>query len=71
MTQSILVILGACLLAYFVSGARTSAYLFYFLGYVPFMTIDASVGGLTGVGGLGGGNVLFKLSFRAIATAVF
>ncbi|MEZ6016188.1 MAG: O-antigen ligase family protein [Planctomycetota bacterium] len=57
-------------LAYFASGARRLAYCGYYLAYVPFITIDASMGGLTDVTQLGGSNLLFKLSVRVAATAL-
>ena len=55
---------------YWISGARTAAYLAHFCAYVPFITLDSSQGGLVGVGGLDGGNVRFKLGVRVACSLV-
>ncbi|MEZ5974931.1 MAG: O-antigen ligase family protein [Planctomycetota bacterium] len=63
-------VLGA-LLCYALSGARSAAYLFYFLSFVPFLSLSATEGGLTAASGLAGDNVQFKLAVRALCTAGF
>ena len=68
MIEGIAAAVLASLLAFGLSGAKSSAYLLYFLGYVPFVTLDASAGGLVSEAGFGAGNVLFKLAFRVLAT---
>lgn len=70
MTAPALVALGLAALCSWLSGARTAAYLAYTCAYVPFITLDAAPGGLTGVGGFSGGNVRFKLAVRAACSAV-
>lgn len=70
MTAPALVALGIAALCSWLSGARTAVYLAYACAYVPFITLDAAPGGLTGVGGFGGGNVRFKLAVRAACSAV-
>ncbi len=57
------------LLAFWLSGARKMAYLLFFLAFIPFISIDPDSGGLRDVSGLGGQNVLFKLSVRLVTSA--
>ncbi len=67
MTEGILVALAFAALSFALSGARTTAYLLYFLAFVPFVSLDMS-GGLASAEGLSGANVLFKLCVRAVTT---
>ena len=64
----ILVALLATFLAWYLSGARSLAYLLYFLAYVPFLTLDGEAGGLSELSALGSSNGLFKLTIRAVAS---
>jgi hypothetical protein len=67
---AILVVAALAVAAFVVSGARTLGYASYYLAFIPFITLDASVGGLTDLSQLGAGNVLFKLGARATATVL-
>ncbi|MCP3920743.1 MAG: hypothetical protein GY711_34890 [bacterium] len=71
MSEGVLVALLASMLSYALSGARSAAYLLYFVGFVPFLTLDPSQGGMTDIGHVATSNVLFKLSFRVLTTAGF
>lgn len=68
MITILLVALGATLLAWRLSGARSAAYLVYFLAYVPFLTLDGEAGGVNELSALGSSNALFKLSIRVACT---
>ncbi len=69
MSAFILVALLSTILAWYLSGAKSMAYLMYFIAYVPFLTMDAEAGGMTGMDALGSSNALFKLSIRLVSTA--
>lgn len=69
MMAGALVIVALAVLAFAASGARTAAYLLYFLAYVPFVSPDPWSGGLQSVDGLGGANVAFKMGLRLVTTA--
>jgi len=71
MTEGIIVAVACALVAYVLSGARTSAYLFYFLSFVPFITLDSSAGGLEDASNVGAGNVMFKMVARVLTSAGF
>ena len=64
MSEGILIAVAAAVLVFVLSGAKSSAYLLYFLGFIPFITLDAQAGGLDGVTAFGQGNVLFKMTVR-------
>jgi len=70
MTLWILIALAATALFLWLAGARTLAHVSYGLAFVPFITLDASSGGLVDVTQFGAGNTLFKLAARAGATAL-
>jgi hypothetical protein len=69
MTSFILASLFFAVLSWYLSGSRSAIYLFYFIAYVPFLTMDAGAGGMTGLDSLGSNNALFKLSIRVFSTA--
>lgn len=71
MSSGLIVAIGVVVLCYLFSGARTHAYLLYFLAFIPFVSFDPSSGGLQDVSGLGGQNVLIKMGVRAATTAGF
>jgi O-antigen ligase len=62
---------GVALLCYALSGARSSAYLLYFLAFIPFVSFDPMSGGLQDLGGLGGQNVVIKMALRTVTSAGF
>lgn len=68
MSIGILVAVGCALLVFWLSGARTTAYLLYFLAFVPFISLDLSSAAESGFSGQ---NVLFKMSIRLLVTAGF
>jgi O-antigen ligase len=69
MITFLFVSMGAALLAWCLSGARSLAYLLYFLAYVPFLTLDGEVGGLSELSDLSSSNAQFKLWVR-VATSL-
>ena len=70
MSVWILVAVLATALFLWLARARTLAHVSYGLAFVPFITLDASTGGLVDVSQFGAGNTLFKLAARALATLV-
>lgn len=69
MISFLLVAFGATLFAWYLSGTRSLAYLFYFIAFIPFLTFDAEAGGLSSLSALGSSNALFKLSVRVLSSA--
>ena len=69
MISTILVAVGLAALTYALSGARSPAYLMYFIAFLPFVSLDPELGGLQRVSELGGQNVLFKMSLRLATSA--
>jgi O-antigen ligase len=65
----IIVALLSTVLAWYLAGAKSMAYMMYFVAFIPFLTLDAEPGGLTGLSGLGSSNGMFKLSIRLLSTA--
>lgn len=62
--------LVACAACFLASGARRASYAALYLGFLPFLTLDPSQGGLVTAAGLAGANVAWKLGMRAVATAI-
>ena len=69
MITFLIVALGAALLAWYLSGARSLAYLLYFIAYVPFLSLDAEAGGMSDLSALGSSNALTKMAIRVATTA--
>lgn len=69
MNNGYLLLVAITLLAWWLSGSRSPAYLLYYLSFTPFVTLDATEGGLQGEGDLDSGLVLIKMGLR-IATAI-
>ena len=69
--EGIVVAVTCSQLAFFLSGARSLPYLLYFLAYIPFLTLDASVGGLEDTSNLTAGNLVFKFIARTATSAGF
>lgn len=70
MTEGLIVLVLATACAWWLSGARTFAYLLYFASFAPFVTLDLSDGGMQSAEDLGSRIVQVKLVLRAL-TAVF
>lgn len=64
MSNGYLLLVGFTLLAWWLSGSRSLAQLFYYLSFTPFVTLDATEGGLQGTGDLDSGVVLLKIGLR-------
>jgi len=69
MLLAFLVAIALSMLTYALSGARSLAYLLYFLAFLPFVSIDPESGGLQQLSEMGGLNVMLKMSVRLATSA--
>lgn len=68
MSLGFALLVTAALAAWWLAGARSFAYLVYYLSFVPFVTLDLTDGGLQDVGDFSSDLVLLKMTAR-LATA--
>ncbi len=69
MIIGLLVLLASALIAWWLSGSRSVAYLLYYLSFTPFVTLELSDGGLQSMDGLDSALVLVKAIVRAASAA--
>lgn len=69
MITGLLVLLASALIAWWLSGARSAAYLLYYVSFTPFVTLDLTEGGLQTTDELGSALVLVKVIVRAASAA--
>ncbi|MBI5433365.1 MAG: O-antigen ligase family protein [Planctomycetes bacterium] len=65
MTFGLVVLLASAVFAWWLSGARSLAYLLYYLSFAPFLTLSTTDGGMQGLDDFGSSVVFTKLVLRA------